>query len=342
MPRPRRWALSAVLLGVAGGCQLEPARDLGQGVEEQSLPVVANPPSDTPFGVPASDFAGRWVGSVEDPLALGGERGAYVFPSGSSAIQIELDVSGERVRVDGRIVFGAGTPPPLPTDRDRGFPTDVSYIGLGYFNRLPGGPTNYVGPLPPHEGFEYRLLDAMYESERGPGNTLADGVLRLSYDSQEVLQPWCELQTPEPDGVGGHRCAGGDNYYFEDGRCSVEQNNLEALLAGLSDEQIQGMSAEDWARINEQVVRALEPIDCDKLFLCVTQRCACDAASCRANISDFLGVSGRRASSPSYAELTLRKTADGAGLIGVFNNAVFANERQLSVPVGVVHFDRAN
>jgi hypothetical protein len=101
------------------------------------------------------------------------------------------------------------------------------------------------------------------------------------------------------------------------------------------------MSAEDWARLDAQVIREQEPIDCDKLFLCVTQRCACDDSSCRANVSDFLGVSGRRPSSPSYAELTLRQTADGAGLIGVFNNAVFANERQLSVPIGVVHFERA-
>jgi hypothetical protein len=330
------------LLGAASGCQTEPGRELGQALDERLLPVVAEVPSEAPFGVPASEFAGRWIGTAEDPLALGGERGAYVFPSGSSAIRLDLEVSGERVHVEGHIVFGAGAPPAAPTDPDRGFPTDVSYVGLGYFNVLPGGPTNYHGPLPPHEGFDYRLRDALYESERGPGTDLADGVLRLSYDAQEVLEPWCALQAPQPDGIGGYRCAGGDNHYFEGGQCSVEQNNLDELLAGLSDEEIQTLSAEDWAGIDAQIVREQQPVDCDKLFLCVTERCACDATSCRANTSDFLGVSGRRPSSSSYAELTLRKTADGVGLIGVFNNAVFANERQLSVPIGVVHFERAD
>jgi hypothetical protein len=133
---------------------------------------VAEPPS-APFGVPAIEFAGRWIGRAEDPLALGGERSAYVFPSGSSEIRMALEVSGERVNVEGRIAFGAGSPPPPPTDPDAGFPIDVSYVGLGYFNLLPGGPTQYQGPLPPHEGFEYRLLDALYESERGPNAELA-------------------------------------------------------------------------------------------------------------------------------------------------------------------------
>jgi hypothetical protein len=81
-PQLPRWAVSAALLGAAAGCRLEPGRDLGRTLDEQSLPVVATPPRDTPFGVPASEFAGRWIGTAEDPLALGGERGAYVFAIG--------------------------------------------------------------------------------------------------------------------------------------------------------------------------------------------------------------------------------------------------------------------
>lgn len=340
-PGLARSTLCAGLLGaVAIGCQMEPSRNLGQTFDEQSQPVVAEP-SDVPFGAPASDFAGRWIGRAEDPLALGGERSAYVFPSGSSSIALDLEVGGERVGVEGTIVFGSGAPPAPPTDPDLGFPIGVDYTGLGYFNLLPGGPTNYPGPLPPHEGFDYRLLDALYESERGTGAELADGVLRLSFDTQEVLEPWCAIETPEPNGD-GFRCAGGDAHYFENGACSVEHNDLAELVAALSDEQLQTMTAEDWLALDARVTREREPIDCNKLFLCVTERCVCDESACRANTADFLGVPGRRPSSPSYAELTLRRTADGNGLVGVFTNAVFANERGLSAPVGVVFFERAH
>jgi len=325
------------------GCQTEPARNLGQTLEDRSLTVTAQAPSQ-PFGVPMAEFAGHWVGTAADPLALGGERAAYVFPSGSTSIVLELSLTEEDSRPGaalGSLVFGDGSAPALPSDPNQGYPTDVAYTAFGYFKPFVYGPFGYAGPLPPYEGFSYQVQDALYLTEH-EGNRVADGILRLSYDTQELLAPWCEMQQPQANGNGGFSCMEGANYYYEDGECSTETNNLSQLLATLTQEQIQNISAEDWAALDAQTVRVKTPVDCNKLFLCVTKRCKCDEASCWADVSGFKGVPSDLPDSASYAELTLRKAEDGQGLIGVFRNAVFANERQLSIPVGVVHFERAD
>jgi hypothetical protein len=331
------------LLALAVACQTEPDRDLGATLEERGLPVSAENPPGEPFVGPIADFVGRWVGSAEDPLALGGARATYVFPSGSSAITLNVFApETEGGSPYGSIVFGAGTAPPAPTDPDAGYPTNVDYVALSYFDRAPFGPTDYVGPLPPHEGFEYELLPAIYGNERSSAG-LADGLLRMSYDTHQLLDPWCALHLPvqQPDGT--YSCVAALSSTIEsDGSCSIETgNDLDELIAALSDEELIALDAEDWAELERQTVRELEPIDCNKLFLCATARCECDESSCHADRSDFTAITSVRPTSYSYAELTLRATPEGDGLIGIFTNAVFSNERQMSVPVGGVHFERA-
>jgi hypothetical protein len=86
------YASLAALVGFTAAlaaCETEPARNLGQTVDGRSLAVTATPQGE-PFGVPLADFAGRWLGSASDPLALGGERAAYVFPSGATSIVLDL------------------------------------------------------------------------------------------------------------------------------------------------------------------------------------------------------------------------------------------------------------
>jgi hypothetical protein len=73
-----------------------------------------------------------------------------------------------------------------------------------------------------------------------------------------------------------------------------------------------------------------ESVDCGKLFLCASQRCQCDESSCALGL--FGGLHSR-------AILALRESGDG--LLGLFTNAAFLNERQLSLPLGVVHFSRS-
>jgi hypothetical protein len=68
-------------------------------------------------------------------------------------------------------------------------------------------------------------------------------------------------------------------------------------------------------------------IDCQKMSLCANQVCTCTGPgeACR--------------SSYQASSLTLRLSEDG--LIGLFSNAVFLNERGFQQPVGVVRFHRS-
>src|SRR5688572_30331204 len=87
-------------------------RDLGftQTSDELSLQEP-----DEPFISATSEFVGRWVGAAQEPLALtdDGVTTPYEFPSGSTRIEVELTLEDEDY-LTGRIVFGAGEPPPPP------------------------------------------------------------------------------------------------------------------------------------------------------------------------------------------------------------------------------------
>lgn len=314
--------LTAALAGaVLPACQTQADRDLGELIAEQSRGFQAPPAEVTePFGVPSADFAGRWIGVAEDPLALGGVRDVYTFPSGATQIVLELSPGVEQGGPDviGTITFGAGAPPPA-LDPDLGQPSDYVYTDLAYFGGRGEEASAYSGPLPPYEGHAYQTQHFVDDTHRifSESELVADGVLRLQFNTEELIAPWCELQQPRADGFGAFGCVKGNSLWADEaGQCFVGFSGLtpaeEAAVAA------QGESLQS------------ELVDCGKLFLCATRRCECDEARC-ANTLDGLF--------PSIGELAVRR--DGDALTGMFTNAVFFNERQLPLPLGAVRFTRA-
>ena len=101
-----------------------------------------------------------WEGYVE----------SYAFPSGSDAVRIVFDsATGDGLRT-GIVVFGAGSPPPPPTDPVVGWR---------------GGVEPYASVA---EGFEYRIESAQVSLD----GTRVQVVVRAG----QLWQRWCELQTP--------------------------------------------------------------------------------------------------------------------------------------------------
>jgi len=330
---------TAVLLGCTGfglasGCQTEPDRNLGVTNRGQDVSRDDAEPTD-PISGAVEDFAGQWIGTAEDPLALDGPDDTYRFPSGSSVIRIELELSGgERPlseSIGGRIIFGGGDPPAPPTDPDAGYPVGVDYRKLSYFNQDPLTATNYRGPLPPQEGFAFSLrqpLDRSLFNDQLDTRVVPDGVLTLGYDPLTVLDPWCRLQTPVPDGQGGFSCVGDGSYHYTDGdaNCSRTLDNSEEVFGALSIEELQALSPEEQQALEERVmIVEREELDCNRLYLCVTDRCQCTESGCRGSGPD--------------ATLSLRRTGDT--LSGVFSDAAFENARHRNIPLGRVIFTRA-
>jgi hypothetical protein len=296
-----RLALSVAALA----CQTQPDRHLGDSLEDRSLDLLPATEPTEPFGVSPLEFVGRWVGVAEEPLAFGGVAANYSFPSGSTAFSFEL-VAPEvltEASLRGTITFGSGAPPSAP-DPEIGYPSDVDYSMLAYFDSNALSASGYEGPLPPYEGYPYPLREAVLSHALGLDEALqpiiADGVLQLEFDTALVLSPWCELQEPKPNSSGDFGCLEDFGALADDaGQCFV-------VLADSTFEQV----------------------DCNKLFVCSTGFCNCTESGC-----GYTGANRR-----SSGRLILRR--DGDTLTGVFTNTAFLNARQLPVPLGTVRFTR--
>lgn len=303
-------------------CQTQPDRHLGDSLDDRSLDLSPPTTPTEPFGVSPLDFVGRWVGVAEDPLALGGEREAYAFPSGSSEFRLEISPPEELVlgSLRGTLVFGSGPPPPPPVDPGVGYPLGVDYSDLNYFERDAVAASLYDGPLPPYEGYTYSVQESFLRYGGGVDSAgaplVADGVLSLEFDTGELLAPWCELQQPQPTGYGESSCVKGNTLWTdEDGQCLVGFTDLspaeEAMVVA------QGVSLEQ------------EPVDCNKMILCQSRQCDCHEGGC-----SYLPFGEPL----SVGRLLLRR--EGDTLTGIFSNTAFMNERQLPVPLGTLRFTR--
>ncbi len=302
-------------------CQTQPDRDLGDSLDDRSLDLLLPPKPTEPFGVSPLEFVGRWVGVADEPLALGGAPAAYTFPSGSTHFELHI-APPEQLTVAslrGTLVFGAGAPPP-PLDPALGYPSDVDYAQLAYFEPNALQASNYDGPLPPYEGFPYVVRETLLGSSFGVDDAgdpiLADGVLQLEFDTGSLLAPWCELQVPQPTASGYSSCVKGNGALADDdGQCFVSfseltpEQEVEVLASGVS--------------------LATEQVDCNKLFLCVSGHCECTESECHYNYAEH----------SSWGDLILRR--DGDTLAGTFSNTAFFNARQLPLPLGNVRFTRA-
>jgi hypothetical protein len=342
--------LSATSLLAALACQDVPQRELGYTDDAQNLTTTPEQPSE-PFVSNISDFSGRWIGEADEALAFGtgidDTPPVYHFPSGSALIALDFGtLPRPEDNETGVLTFGAGTPPPAPVDADVGYPSDVDYGSvISYFEQDIPTLIFERRPLPPYEGFAYTLRRPLYSIDTPPSelagdledplaHVLPDGVLVLTFNTEELLQPWCELQTPFAVGEAsatGYSCVPGTGIHSDNDGCSllVPGDHSACPL-----EDPDSLSFDEYNELydNEPDTFAAcygdesVPVDCNKANLCYQQRCACDASSCWAGASD----------SPSQASLTLRRT--GEGLLGVFDGAVFLNQRGLRAPLGTVRF----
>ncbi len=164
----------ASLVPACGGNELE-QRDLGDTGTGSAFDPSERSSVVTSDGKLDSFVEGHWVGRAEDmfrPADAEGQRPAYVFPSGSTEITLDLSMEEPTFQqLGGQIVFGQGpVPEPAP--------------GAVYPAGLQSGISGDLSAAPPLEGFAYRVL----------GYAVPDGVLWISYTPAESYRDWCPLQ----------------------------------------------------------------------------------------------------------------------------------------------------
>lgn len=324
---------TSILTLLLAACQGAEPRDLGFTQSEQNLARdVAEP-----FYSAADEFVGRWIGEAQEPLALtdDGSTPVYRFPSGSSQFVLDIgsgtDEYGNPTLV-GHITFGDGPPLAPATDPDVGYP-----VGFSYVDALSYAPGELLGnpdyDLPPFEGFDYTFVIA-HSASGSEGVQLPDGLLELTYGTNEPLGSWCALQTPIPS-------ENNPNFYscqdFTNGGGGYELNpDGTGASCALSPEPDASGCPEN-PTIDELVEcvdfgPSVVSVNCDKVFLCGGGFCECDSVACRER--GAIGTEGFDA----RKSLTVRRSGDE--LIGVFEGTTFLNARNLKVPLGEVRFQR--
>jgi hypothetical protein len=324
-PHSSLCSIGIVLVAAIAAASCSAINDVSpENLGDTGVELIPSVPGQAPFSTPAAEFLGTWEGEAEDPLALAADPGGvppvYRFPSGSSRIRLSIAVGPPPfLSIQGTLIFGDAEPPAPPLDPDVGYPVGVSYAELlNYSPEYEDQILNTDQLLPPTEGFEYPAFRLPNVSELIPGSegfaNVADGVLKLSYHTTEILRDWCHLQTPHADDKRGFDCNGGSVGFREDGGCFLVPYEASDLC---TDPECTGYSS---------------PIDCDKAFLCKYDHCACNSSLCAVN-------AGSSAEFRSRAELSLRRVGDE--LVGAVTNAVFMNPRGLATPLGRIRFHRA-
>jgi hypothetical protein len=314
--------LGAFGVFATGGCAASNSHEMGSTHEGEAPP--------RPFFTAGEGFAGRWLGQAREPLAYGvsGDQvaPAYVFPSGSSRILLEIEEepdSTDSAGLGGTVTFGAGKPPPAPTNPSIGYPEGFDFMSYLSYAEPTNEIENYDEGMPPLEGYDYELESSSFD------DGVPDGVLRLRYETWSFLDPWCEMQIPheQPDGSYGALpfAAGETETPVADGKnrscAAFGADDLSACPDNLNE-----LPNEEYVRTYRRCWQrgpVVYRMSCDRMFL--TRFCSCSDAAC--------GVAPAPASS-----LMLRK-ADNS-LVGVFDDATFLNARGLTTPIGEVRFRR--
>jgi hypothetical protein len=332
--------LSPLLVAlIASACQDAETHELG--FTQSSRPLTGEEPGEPTerFFGSLDDFVGRWQGTAEAalPLALDSDGHAplYHFPSGSTAFALDLTRGVDMYdspAILGTLTFGAGTPPPPPTDPDLGYPVGVDYMSLlSYGSQTIGLPNNLDPRFPPFEAFPYSVSGYSnvpdLEDEENYQTSLGDGVLALRFNTYEIIDGWCQLQTPHLSQHGVY-----DIWPLELGSLEFrgDGTNAECALYGeypnLCGPDVDPFADDTLSCLGEPPVIA--HASCDKTFL--SGYCECRAEGCRAIEVEFGG--------PTTSSLLVRRVGDG--LVGVFQNEIFLNARNLSVPMGQATFTR--
>jgi hypothetical protein len=182
-----RACLTVLVCGCAGQT-LDAGSNTDAGVVAPPSGVRwSQPPSNdlgetcTPGG--STSVVGSWLGHFDN----------YVFPSGSNEIRINLVEADNPADAQnapcGKIVFGAGDPPPLPTD-----PTAFYPPGSGPTTTIDLGDAGIVQESQPqrtvYEGFRYDFAGGLDDSD-----TRVDGQrLELGIMTAQIYKAWCEMQ----------------------------------------------------------------------------------------------------------------------------------------------------
>lgn len=322
-------ALVAMSGALAAACQDAEQRELGYTQADQDLRSREQSEPIEPFFTGPDEFAGRWVGTAEDPLGLG--DGTYTFPSGSDRFTLEIAVvfseEYQQDMLDTRLSFGEAEPIAPPTDPEAGYPVGVSYLELLSYD---DGDFQIVGTnpdfrVPPFEGFTYEANPLTGLGQNGIA--LPDGALILAFNTLEPISPWCELQTPFEVAPGLFQCQeqfGGGFEVNPDGTgasCTLDgPNDDSACPEDLNDPAFPGC-----IDFGAPVATA----NCDKLFMCTQNFCQCDSIGCYGPLPDG-----------SQDQLVLRR--EGDELVGLFMGTTFLNARGLKTPVGEVRFRRVD
>jgi hypothetical protein len=206
------WKVGAIgLLSSACGVQQldagpsgEPAPaafDAGEAAREKALWPYGAPSNsfDRPCTLPAPpELAGTWQGQLH----------SYAFPTGSSAIRI--DITGSYEEADGlcgKVTFGTGSPPPVATDPAADPPELVFQSGA-----LPPGPPSVAPFTLPLEGFPYEFyqpgtrhvlttvgndggMPVLADAGVSSGTIAVDGDrVTFAISMRQPLKSWCNIQ----------------------------------------------------------------------------------------------------------------------------------------------------
>lgn len=126
-------------------------------------------PADTPcVESPDSPKVGTWKGHWPEPLGVA-----------DADVVVRIKGLTEEGVPCGTVAIGNGPAPPPVTDADAIYPPSQGMGGLG---------PALVGPpiTTPWPGYEYRMLNVRSTESR----------LAFTITDQEILRPWCQLQTP--------------------------------------------------------------------------------------------------------------------------------------------------
>lgn len=311
---------------LAAACKDTERRELGY--TDQDLRDRQRSEPTEPFFTGPDEFVGRWVGSAEDPLGL--DDDTYTFPSGSDRFTLDIAVvHSEELAQDvlqTRITFGDGEPIAPPTDPEAGYPAGVSYLDLLSYDddefQIVG--TNPDFRLPPFEGFTY---EANPQTGIGQaGIALPDGALILAFNTLELLDPWCRLQTPFEVAPGLFQCQEQFGGGFE---VNPDGTGASCSLYGPNDDSACPEDPLDPAFPNcIEFGGPVATANCDKLFMCTQDFCQCDSLGCYGPIAD------------AQDQLVLRR--EGDELVGAFVGTTFLNARGLKTPLGEVRFERVD
>jgi hypothetical protein len=248
------------------------------------------------------DLSGAWIGQAEDPLGpwQNGAPGLYQFPSGSTQIRLVIDTNSAQL-VNASLTFGIGDPPPWPAVLSEGYPPTVDYTAPPIWN-------SFV--LPPVEGYPYALY-----TDDTPGMVYVmpasppDGPMKFSFNPLQWLSPWCHLQIASESPSGDYTCAGSNPGY------------------DLTPGQMLGTAPASCHDGDQS-------LDCNKYYLCVgpaangppnDPACACSHDHCAIDDAQ---------------QMDLFLSRDGADLVGIFSNGLFARAGGTLAALGQLRLHR--